>query len=64
VPFPTFAIRKHASALFPLSSYVENGIMKEAEATYIAEAVHAKRNFLIVRWQRKTTLAPQGGPLC
>ncbi len=59
VPSPTFAIRKHASALFTLESYVEAGIMSAHQRDYIVSAVHAKKNFLIVggTGSGKTTLA-------
>src|SRR4051794_7246765 len=44
---PTFAIRKKASALFPLSLYVERGYMNRAFRRAIENAIRQRKNILI-----------------
>ena len=58
VPFPTFAIRKRAVAIFTLEQYVEKGIMTTAQNVAIRAAVVAHRNILVVggTGSGKTTL--------
>jgi len=53
-----FAIRKPASLVFSLDSYVENGIMTEPQKVAICEAVAAKDNIVVVggTGSGKTTL--------
>ncbi len=55
---PTFAIRRKASAVFPLSKYVEDGIMSEDQKSVIEKAVNDHRNILVVggTGSGKTTL--------
>lgn len=47
VPGPTFAIRKHASRVFTLDQYVENGIMTQRHADVLSQALAARRNILV-----------------
>jgi P-type conjugative transfer ATPase TrbB len=47
VPGPFFAIRKHASAVFPLQSYVDNGQMTERQKAIIEDAIARRLNILI-----------------
>jgi type IV secretion system protein VirB11 len=47
VASPVFAIRKRASAIFPLSQYVEDGIMTEREKQTLCEAVRGHRNMIV-----------------
>ncbi len=47
VSSPVFAIRKRASAIFPLSQYVADGIMTELEKEVLSNAVRAHRNILV-----------------
>lgn len=44
---PIFAIRKKASAVFPLLDYVEKGIITPSIAEQISNAVRNKRNILV-----------------
>jgi P-type conjugative transfer ATPase TrbB len=44
---PTFAIRKKASALFPLSLYVDRGYMNRAFRRAIESAIRQRKNILI-----------------
>jgi type IV secretion system protein TrbB len=59
VSAPTFAIRKKASAVYPLESYVADGIMSQKQADAVIAAVAAHDNILIVggTGSGKTTLA-------
>lgn len=45
---PTFAIRKRATLIFTLDDYVTSGILSAGWAQYLREAVHAKKNILVV----------------
>ncbi|MES2264572.1 MAG: P-type conjugative transfer ATPase TrbB [Pseudomonadota bacterium] len=58
VPFPTFAIRKKAIAIFTLDQYVANGIMTAAHCAVIKSAVATHRNILVIggTGSGKTTL--------
>jgi type IV secretion system protein VirB11 len=58
VPAPFFAIRKHASAVFPLQSYVDNGQMTDRQKTIIETGIERRRNILVVggTGSGKTTL--------
>jgi len=47
VAAPVFTIRKKALLVFTLDSYVEQGIMTEAQKATICEAVHTKQNILV-----------------
>jgi type IV secretion system protein TrbB len=47
VSSPVFAIRKRASAVFPLSQYVADGIMTESEKDLLSNAVRTHRNILV-----------------
>jgi type IV secretion system protein VirB11 len=44
---PSFSIRKKASLLIPLSKYVEDGVMSEAQAGVIRDAVVKRKNILV-----------------
>ena len=48
VPGPFFAIRKHASAVFPLQSYVDNGQMTEGQKAIIEDTIERRLNLLVV----------------
>jgi P-type conjugative transfer ATPase TrbB len=48
VETPFFAIRKHASAVFPLPSYVEKGLMTERQLAIIDAALKKRLNILVV----------------
>ncbi|WP_218018762.1 P-type conjugative transfer ATPase TrbB [Novosphingobium rosa] len=56
---PCFAIRKPASRIYRLADYVHDGIMDEAMARTLAEAVGGRSNILVVGGTSsgKTTLA-------
>lgn len=56
---PVFTIRKKALMVFNLADYVKKGIMTESQREKIIEAVHHKKNILIVggTGSGKTTLA-------
>jgi len=41
------SIRKHASAIFPLSRYVSEGRISEGAAEYLQEAIHDAKNILV-----------------
>ena len=58
VSAPFFAIRRHASAVFPLRSYVERGQMTERQKDIIEAAIDSRRNILVVggTGSGKTTL--------
>ena len=45
---PSFAIRKKASAVFPLEAYVAGGIMTPHQADVLRAAVRDRRNILVV----------------
>jgi type IV secretion system protein VirB11 len=45
---PTFALRKPASRVFPLSDYVAAGVMSAGEADLLAAAVRERMNILVV----------------
>jgi type IV secretion system protein VirB11 len=47
VEAPSFAIRKPAAAVFSLADYVAAGIMRDAHAAALANAVRARRNILV-----------------
>lgn len=55
---PTFAIRKKAIQVFSIEQYVEAGIMTEAQAQSIRNAVAARKNILVIggTGSGKTTL--------
>jgi len=44
---PSMAIRKHASAIFPLSRYVSEGRISPEAADYLREAIRGQRNILV-----------------
>ncbi|MDR0653530.1 MAG: P-type conjugative transfer ATPase TrbB [Synergistaceae bacterium] len=54
---PSMAIRKHASAVFPLSQYVDEGRVSEEGAEYLRNAIREARNILVAGGTRsgKTT---------
>lgn len=56
---PAFAIRKRASAVIGLAAYVTDGILTEAQAAFLRDAVRNRRNILIAGATStgKTTLA-------
>jgi P-type conjugative transfer ATPase TrbB len=56
---PVFAIRKQAVQVFTLTDYVAGGLMTEAHARVVREAVAQRRNLLVVGGTSsgKTTLA-------
>lgn len=58
VPFPTFAIRKRAVAIFTLTQYVDTGIMTITQFDAIRSAIVAHRNILVTggTGSGKTTL--------
>ena len=58
VPFPTFAIRKKAIAIFTLAQYVEAGSMTPSQCEALKNAVAAHRNILVIggTGSGKTTL--------
>jgi len=45
---PTFAIRKKAGEVFPLSDYVKKGIMTQHQLDAIVEAIFTRQNILVV----------------
>ncbi|MBQ6909836.1 MAG: P-type conjugative transfer ATPase TrbB [Synergistaceae bacterium] len=45
---PSFNLRKKASAVFPLSSYVESGRASPEDADILREAVKSRKNILVV----------------
>ncbi len=45
---PSFNLRKKASAVFPLSSYVESGRATPEDADILREAVKSRKNILVV----------------
>lgn len=47
VAAPAFSIRKPALTIFPLSSYVANGIMTQRQCDALKAAVHQKKNILV-----------------
>lgn len=59
VSAPAFTIRKKALMVFTLENYVESGIMSSEQKNSIVQAVHFKKNILIVggTGSGKTTLA-------
>lgn len=58
-PAPVFAMRKRAVGLIRLEAYVADGILTEAQATFLRMAVRERRNILIAGGTStgKTTLA-------
>jgi type IV secretion system protein TrbB len=48
VSAPTFAIRKHASAVFSLAQYVAGGIMTPRQMEALCTAVRERRNLLVI----------------
>lgn len=44
---PSMSIRKHASAIFPLSRYVDEGRISPEAADYLREAIREARNILV-----------------
>ena len=58
VPSPTFVMRVAAAAVFPLHQYVEQGVMPEAWAGVLSDAVATKQNILVAggTGSGKTTL--------
>jgi type IV secretion system protein VirB11 len=44
---PSVSIRKHASAIFPLSQYVSEGRIPQEQADYLREAIRDARNILV-----------------
>ncbi len=44
---PSFAIRKRASRVFPLSHYIDSGTMSGAQAEALREAIAERRNILV-----------------
>lgn len=55
---PTMCIRRHASRVFSLAEYVENGVVSPEYADLLSQAVRSQENFLIVggTGSGKTTL--------
>lgn len=55
---PTFAVRKKAVAIFTLDQYVDTGVMTQAQADILREAVVRHRNILVIggTGSGKTTL--------
>jgi len=45
---PSFNLRKKASAVFPLSSYVDSGRATQEDADILREAVKSRKNILVV----------------
>jgi len=58
-PGPAFALRKRAVGVIPLTRYIADGMMSEAQADFLVQAVHARQNILIAGGTStgKTTLA-------
>jgi P-type conjugative transfer ATPase TrbB len=58
VESPTITIRKKASKVYTLNKYVEDGIMSEDQKKVLLNAVHEKKNILVVggTGSGKTTL--------
>lgn len=56
---PTFSIRKRPAIIFTLQDYVRDGVMSDAQAAQISDAVTGKQNVLIAGGTSsgKTTLA-------
>ncbi|WP_373696591.1 P-type conjugative transfer ATPase TrbB [Variovorax sp. EBFNA2] len=56
---PSFAIRKRALRLMTLAQYVADGILTEAQAAFLRQAVHARLNIVVAGGTStgKTTLA-------
>jgi type IV secretion system protein TrbB len=56
---PAFAIRKRANSVIPLSAYVSEGILTQAQADFLRHAVQERRNVVIAGGTStgKTTLA-------
>jgi type IV secretion system protein TrbB len=56
---PAFAIRKRASRIMDLYAYVADGILSEAHAAYLRDAVHGRLNIVVAGATStgKTTLA-------
>src|SRR6478752_43283 len=44
---PSFAIRKRAVSVIPLTAYVDDGVMTVAQASYVRDAVLQRQNILI-----------------
>lgn len=44
---PSMSIRKHASAVFPLSRYIEEGRIPEMCADYLRDRIRTNRNILV-----------------
>lgn len=44
---PALSIRKHASAIFPLSQYVEEGRITQQSVDYLRQAIQDRRNILV-----------------
>ena len=59
VPSPAFSLRRRATRIYTLQSYIDDGIMPYAFAKEIYEAVNSRQNILIVggTGSGKTTLA-------
>ncbi|MGY8822065.1 MAG: P-type conjugative transfer ATPase TrbB [Pseudomonadales bacterium] len=58
-PAPAFALRKRAVGVIPLERYVMDGMMTDAQAAFLREVVHERKNILIAGGTStgKTTLA-------
>ncbi|PXX08590.1 type IV secretion system protein VirB11 [Paraburkholderia tropica] len=58
-PGPAFALRKRAVGVIPLDRYVADGMMTDAQATFLRDAVRERQNILIAGGTStgKTTLA-------
>ena len=48
VPFPSFTIRKKATAIFTLNDYVIRGIMTEEQRDVLLDAIRLRNNILVV----------------
>ncbi|NTV21796.1 MAG: Flp pilus assembly complex ATPase component TadA, partial [Chlorobium limicola] len=59
VPSPVFSLRKPAKIVFTLEDYIRQGILSEAQAAYLDDAVKARKNLMIGggTGSGKTTLA-------
>lgn len=55
---PSMCIRRHASRVFSIEEYIAAGVISEQYAQLMADAIHARENFLIVggTGSGKTTL--------
>lgn len=59
VTAPSFSIRKPATKIFPITSYIERGALTEAQAATLTAAIHDRLNILVIggTGSGKTTFA-------